>query len=51
MRGLDLFLLFTAPLDAAGLDYFVTGSVASMVYGELRMAHGIGLETEWGEVG
>lgn len=37
MHETDLFTLFTKPLDEAGLDYFVTGSVASMVYGEPRL--------------
>ena len=30
----DLFTLFTARLDAAGIVYMATGSVAAMVYGE-----------------
>jgi hypothetical protein len=29
--------LFTAPLDALEIRYMVTGSVASMIYGEPRM--------------
>jgi len=39
----DLFTLFTARLDAAGIDYMVTGSVASMVYGEPRLTHDVDL--------
>jgi hypothetical protein len=37
MHETDLFTLFTRPFDIAGLDYFVTGSVASMIYGEPRL--------------
>lgn len=37
MPETDLFILFTRPLDEAGLAYFVTGSVASMIYGEPRL--------------
>jgi len=39
----DLFTLFTTGLDAAGVDYMITGSVASMVYGEPRPAHDVDL--------
>lgn len=39
----DLFTLFTVPLDAAGIAYMVTGSVASMVYGEPRLTHDVDL--------
>jgi hypothetical protein len=35
----DLFLLFTEPLERAGLSYMVSGSVASMVYGEPRLTN------------
>lgn len=41
MLQTDLFLLFTAPLDAAGIRYMVGGSVASMVYGEPRLTNDI----------
>lgn len=37
MPETDLFTLFTRPLNEAGLAYFVTGSVASMIYGEPRL--------------
>lgn len=37
MHETDLFTLFTKPLNEAGLSYFVTGSVASMMYGEPRL--------------
>lgn len=43
MRELEHFLAFTDPLGALGLDYFVTGAVASIVYGEPRMTHDIDL--------
>lgn len=43
MPGHDLFLVFTAPLEECGLAYMVTGSVASIVYGEPRMTHDIDL--------
>ncbi|MDT8388926.1 MAG: hypothetical protein RRC34_00270 [Lentisphaeria bacterium] len=41
MLQTDLFLLFTAPLDAVGIRYMVGGSVASMVYGEPRLTNDI----------
>lgn len=37
----DLFTLFTERLDAAGIVYMATGSVAAMVYGEPRLTHDI----------
>lgn len=37
MPETDLFTIFTQPLEVAGLGYFVTGSVASMIYGEPRL--------------
>lgn len=43
MRGLEVFLVFTRPLEAAGLDYLVTGSVASILYGQPRLTHDIDL--------
>ena len=33
----SLFLLFTERLNAAGVPYMVTGSVAGIIYGEPRM--------------
>jgi hypothetical protein len=42
----DLVSIFTVPIEAAGLDYFVTGSVASLVYGEPRMTHDVDLVLE-----
>jgi hypothetical protein len=43
MRPDSLFLLFVAPLNAAGIRYMVTGSVASTMYGEPRLTHDIDL--------
>ena len=37
----SLFKIFTAPLNKASIKYMVTGSVASMVYGEPRLTHDI----------
>jgi hypothetical protein len=39
----DLISLFIIPLNRAGIDHVVTGSVASMLYGEPRMTHDIDL--------
>jgi hypothetical protein len=41
MQQTDLFLIFTERLDAAGLRYMVSGSVAAMVYGEPRLTNDI----------
>ncbi len=41
MQQADLFLLFTSRLDAARLPYMVSGSVASMLYGEPRLTNDI----------
>ncbi len=46
MQPTDLFLLFTAPLDQAGIVYMVGGSVASMVYGEPRLTNDIDIVVE-----
>ena len=32
----EFYAPFIRPLNALGLDYFVTGSVASGIYGEIR---------------
>jgi len=37
------FRLFTVPLEAIGVEYMVTGSVAAMVYGEPRMTNDVDL--------
>lgn len=39
----NLFLLFIDPLNRVGIEYVVTGSVASMVYGEPRLTHDVDL--------
>jgi hypothetical protein len=39
----ELYLIFTDPLEALGLEYFVTGSVASSSYGEPRYTHDLDL--------
>ncbi len=39
----ELFTIFTDPLEALGLRYFVTGSVACTIYGEPRLTHDIDL--------
>ncbi len=41
MPQADLFLIFTAPLDAGDIPYMVCGSVASMVYGEPRLTNDV----------
>lgn len=42
----DLLPLFVGPLNRLGLDYMVTGSVASMAYGEPRLTLGVDLVIE-----
>jgi hypothetical protein len=37
MPEVELFLLFVRPLQLAGIRYIVTGSVASIFYGEPRL--------------
>ena len=39
----DLIELFVGPLQAEGIRYFISGSVAAMLYGEPRVTHDIGL--------
>jgi len=46
MQEADLFLYFLKPLSDAGFDYMVTGSVASIIYGQPRMTHDIDLVLE-----
>jgi len=36
MQDPDFIVLFVAPLEAAGITYMITGSVASSIYGEPR---------------
>lgn len=42
----DLIRVFTSRLNAAHIDYFVTGSVACIIYGEPRLTHDIDLVVE-----
>jgi len=37
MATLETFRLFVVPLEIHGIEYFVTGSTASIVYGEPRL--------------
>jgi hypothetical protein len=39
----DLVGLFVAPLEALGLDYMITGGVASVIYGDPRFTRNIDL--------
>ena len=41
MPETDLFLVFTAPLETTQMQYMVSGSVASMIYGEPRLTNDI----------
>ncbi|MCF8145636.1 MAG: hypothetical protein K9N21_17120 [Deltaproteobacteria bacterium] len=41
MAGPELFQVFIRPLNLLNIPYMVTGSVASIVYGEARMTHDI----------
>lgn len=41
MHQADLFLIFTAPMESAGIRYMISGSVASMVYGEPRFTNDV----------
>ena len=43
MPETDLVLLFTRPLNEAGLRYFITGSIAGMIYGEPRLTMDVDL--------
>ncbi|MFW6456831.1 MAG: nucleotidyltransferase domain-containing protein [Planctomycetota bacterium] len=49
MHRADVFTIFTGRLEAAEIEYFVTGSVASIIYGEPRMTHDIDLVIDCGE--
>ena len=40
---MNLFSLFLGPLESAGLDYMVSGSVAAMNYGEPRLTNDVDL--------
>ena len=43
MNPLNIFLVFTKPLETAGIRYMATGSVASMLYGIPRFTHDLDL--------
>lgn len=43
MQNLNLFSVFIDKLNEYNIDYFVTGSVASILYGEPRLTHDIDL--------
>ncbi|NUM88684.1 MAG: hypothetical protein HUU37_05730 [Bdellovibrionales bacterium] len=41
MQSPDLLSVFLVPLEKGGIPYFVTGSIASIFYGEPRLTHDI----------
>lgn len=43
MPETDLLSLFIRPLEMAGLTYFITGSMAGMIYGEPRLTMDVDL--------
>lgn len=43
MQPLELLQVFVEPLEAAGIPYMVTGSVATIIYGEPRLTHDLDL--------
>lgn len=43
MHEADLALLFIRPIQALGLNYMVTGSMAAIIYGEPRLTHDLDL--------
>lgn len=43
MQGLDIFLVYCERFSKAEIPYMVTGSVASILYGEPRLTHDIDL--------
>jgi hypothetical protein len=46
MQELDLFKIFTSKLNELKLNYFVTGSVASIIYGEPRLTYDVDIVLE-----
>ncbi len=42
MDQVELFLVFTRPLEQAGINYMVTGSVVSMLYVSIWMLYPTG---------
>ncbi len=43
MQPPDLLTTFLAPLENQRVSYFVTGSIASIFYGEPRLTHDVDL--------
>ena len=43
MKEINLFEIFIERIEKTGIDYFIGGSVASIVYGEPRLTHDIDL--------
>lgn len=43
MHQPDLLSIFIDPLEKNGFDYFITGSIASTIFGEPRLTHDIDL--------
>ncbi|HMN68902.1 MAG TPA: hypothetical protein PKC28_10225 [Bdellovibrionales bacterium] len=41
MQSPDLLAVFLGPLEKNGIPYFVTGSIASIFYGEPRLTHDV----------
>ncbi len=41
MQPLEFYTEFIAPLELSNIPYFVTGSIASIFYGEPRFTHDI----------
>ncbi|MDR3457301.1 MAG: hypothetical protein P4N60_07640 [Verrucomicrobiae bacterium] len=50
MSETELFLLFTRPLNRAGIRYVIGGSVAAIFYGEPRYTHDVDLVVFLNEV-
>lgn len=43
MPEVDIFKIFIERLEQIGIPYFITGSLATTVYGELRLTNDIDL--------
>lgn len=43
MQETNLFAIYTNILEISKIEYFITGSIASIVYGDPRMTHDIDL--------
>jgi len=48
MPELDLFKIFVGRMNRTGIRYMITGSMASMIYGEPRLTHDIDMVIELG---